>query len=235
MNTRDKPLAPEQDRASSYGPWKKLAWFVLYFFLGVGLFVFLKQSSLIETLQNSRELQSTLAGLKGIAPLAIIGLMVTAILVSPIPSAPIALAAGALYGHTWGTLIVIIGAELGAILAFTIARKLGYDAVKKMIKGEYSLKAWDSQTTLMSVVFVSRLLPFISFDVVSYIAGLTNLAFWRFAIATLAGIAPMSFLLAHFGSELVATELKTMSIAVVAIGILTGASYIYAVIKTTRS
>jgi uncharacterized membrane protein YdjX (TVP38/TMEM64 family) len=40
----------------------------------------------------------------------------------------------------------------------------------------------------MTIVFVSRLLPFISFDIVSYAAGLTRLAMWRFAVATLAGI-----------------------------------------------
>jgi len=41
-------------------------------------------------------------GLGAWGPAAIIGSMVVAILVSPIPSAPIALAAGAIYGHYWG-------------------------------------------------------------------------------------------------------------------------------------
>ena len=48
-------------------------------------------------------------------PLAIIGLMTFAVVFSPLPSAPIALAAGAIYGHLWGTLYVIAGAELGAL------------------------------------------------------------------------------------------------------------------------
>lgn len=46
-------------------------------------------------------------GLGAWGPAAIIGSMVVAILVSPIPSAPIALAAGAIYGHYWGTLHVL--------------------------------------------------------------------------------------------------------------------------------
>ena len=54
----------------------------------------------------------------------------------------------------------------------------------------------------MCIVFVSRVLPFISFDIVSYAAGLTVLTFWRFALATLAGIASTSFFLAHFGNEI---------------------------------
>ena len=45
-----------------------------------------------------------------------------------------------------------------------------------------------SQNALMGIVFVSRLLPFLSFDIVSYGAGLTTLSAWRFALATLAGL-----------------------------------------------
>ena len=63
-----------------------------------------------------------------------------------------------------------------------------------------------SQNTLTGIVFISRLLPFVSFDMVSYAAGVTPLRFWRFAVATLAGILPASFLLAHFGSELASGE-----------------------------
>lgn len=56
------------------------------------------------------------AGLWG--PVLIIALMTVAVVASPIPSAPIALAAGAAYGHVWGTVQVVIGAELGALIAF---------------------------------------------------------------------------------------------------------------------
>jgi uncharacterized membrane protein YdjX (TVP38/TMEM64 family) len=55
-------------------------------------------------------------------------------------------------------------------------------------------------------VFASRLVPFISFDVVSYAAGLTPLAFWRFAIATLAGVIPIAFVLTYFGEALINIE-----------------------------
>jgi len=62
-------------------------------------------------------------------PLAIIGLMAIAIVLSPIPSAPIALTAGVAYGHTWGTLYVLIGAEIGALVAFAVAKLVGYDVL----------------------------------------------------------------------------------------------------------
>ena len=73
----------------------------------------------------------------------------------------------------------------------------------------------------MGIVFASRLLPFISFDLVSYAAGLTILSFWRFAAATLAGIVPASFLLAHFGGEMATGDSERMMISVLALGAIT--------------
>ena len=83
----------------------------------------------------------------------------------------------------------------------------------------------------MSIVFFSRLLPFVSFDIISYIAGLTTLSFWRFAIATIAGIAPASFLLAHFGGELNSEDDQRIAIAILILGVLTAIPIIYKVIR----
>ncbi len=70
-------------------------------------------------------------------------------------------------------------------------------------------------------MFVSRLIPFISFDIVSYAAGLTKIKVWRFTLATFAGIIPASFLLARFGSEMGAGNAKRIAISVLALGFLT--------------
>jgi len=160
-------------------------------------------------------------GLGMAGPLAIVALMVIAILVSPIPSAPIALAAGALYGHTWGTGYIALGAELGALAAFGLARLLGRDALQRWLGSRLPSARLGSQNALMAIVFISRLLPFISFDVVSYAAGFTTLTWWRFALATLAGILPASYLLAHFGDEMATGELDRILYAVLALGLLT--------------
>ena len=86
----------------------------------------------------------------------------------------------------------------------------------------------------MGIVFVSRLLPFLSFDIVSYAAGLTVLKFWRFAVATLAGIAPTSFLLAHFGTEMQTGETGRIAFAVLALGALTLVPVLVQVIRRRR-
>ncbi|WP_085869366.1 TVP38/TMEM64 family protein [Pseudoruegeria aquimaris] len=165
------------------------------------------------------------AGLFG--PLLVIGLMMAAVVASPIPSAPIAVAAGAAYGHGLGTVLVAIGAELGALIAFLIARWLGHDALRKWFGERLDMGLLGSQNVLMVTVFTSRLMPFVSFDMISYAAGLTRLHLWRFAVATLAGILPASFVLAHLGGEIAGAEARGAGLAVIGLGLLTGAPLLW--------
>lgn len=164
--------------------------------------------------------RSTVAGLGIVGPLAVIGLMVLAIVASPIPSGPIAVAAGAIYGTWWGGTFVVIGALLGAFTAFAAARYLGFDAVRRSTNPVLKyIAAPRSQISLMLIVFASRLVPFISFDAVSYAAGITCLSFSRFAFATFLGIVPICFALAAMGAGMVAGGTDWMWIVVLAGGI----------------
>ena len=167
------------------------------------------------------------AGILG--PLLVVSLMTIAIVASPLPSAPIALAAGAAYGHTLGTILVVFGAELGAVAAFLLARGLGRPFVEKHVGRKLGAGFLGSQNTLTFLVFGSRLLPFLSFDMISYAAGLSKLHFWRFAVATLAGIIPASFLLAHFGSEAMDGDARTAAWTAIALGGFTALSLVFAI------
>ncbi len=175
----------------------------------------------LATIMDGAFLQDLIVRLGLLGPLAVIGLIAVAIVVNPIPSAPIALAAGAVYGHIWGTLYIAIGSETGALIAFAIARLVGHDVLHRWFGERLSLGLLGSQNMLMGIVFATRLMPFISFDIVSYAAGLTPLAMWRFATATLAGIVPASFLLAHFGEEMASADARRVMIAILVLGALT--------------
>ncbi len=171
----------------------------------------------------------------GIAgPLLVIGLMTLAIVFNPLPSAPVALASGAVYGHTWGTLYIIIGATLGAVIAFLIARFAGFEAVKKMLPKNWSIENATTQNALMAGVFVSRLIPFLSFDLISYAAGLTPISLWRFFIATVFGLIPASFLLAHFGGEMRQADLQSMGLFVLIAGLVTVPAILYGLYKKRK-
>ncbi len=167
-------------------------------------------------------------------PLAIIALMTIAVVASPIPSAPIAIAAGAAYGQCIGTLYVAIGAEIGALIAFLIARLLGRQVVEKLLGSRVETGLLGSQNALSLAIFVSRLLPFVSFDAMSYAAGLSRLHLWRFLVATLAGILPASFALAYLGNEAATGEPSPLTWVVIGLGIMTALPLLFVSIRQKK-
>ncbi|WP_189467192.1 TVP38/TMEM64 family protein [Litchfieldella qijiaojingensis] len=184
------------------------------------LYWVLRETGALSTLTNRQALREWVDQLGFWGPLAIIAMMIAAIVMSPIPSGPIALVAGASYGPVWGTVYVVIGAEAGALIAFGLARLFGYEAMQRWARVRPILD-WlgkdRSQTGLMIVIFASRLVPFISFDAVSYAAGLTPLAFWRFLIATLAGVIPTAYLIVMFGEVLITADSRGLTVALILI------------------
>jgi uncharacterized membrane protein YdjX (TVP38/TMEM64 family) len=204
----------------SRATWGKAAVATAFLVAGAATWLLMHGDNAVAHWFESIDLSENVRAMGAWGPMVVIALMSLAILVSPLPSAPIALAAGAAYGHTWGTLYVAIGSELGAIAAFMLARYLGREFVHRHFGARLSTGLAGSQRVLMTTVFVSRLLPFVSFDVVSYAAGLTVLSLPRFALATFAGILPASFLLAHFGSTLSTDTALSGWITVAVLGVL---------------
>ena len=192
-----------------------------------GVYLALADSEYLRLFVEPKMLVANIRDMGIFGPMLIIGLMSIAIVLNPLPSAPVALAAGAVYGHTWGTIYVVAGAELGAILAFAIARWAGYDLTRRFFGETGALQRISSQNTLTALVFVSRLIPFMSFDLVSYAAGLSPIKPWRFAVATLLGLVPVSFALAHFGAEIGNGDYRALAGIILVIGLLTIAPILF--------
>ncbi len=140
------------------------------------------------------------------APLVLIFTMAAAVVISPIPSLPLDLAAGAVFGPFLGTTYAVIGAEIGAIISFLIARALGRELLSKLLRTDVVFCEQCSDRHLMVLLVVGRLLPVFSFDVISYGAGLTNVSLKVFALATLVGMIPPTFALTYLGSSVVTVQ-----------------------------
>ncbi|MGB7299970.1 MAG: TVP38/TMEM64 family protein [Burkholderiaceae bacterium] len=182
------------------------------------------RTGMLNQLLVSNSLEQTVTQLGQVGPLLVIALMAIAIVMTPIPSAPIALASGAAYGHLWGTVYIVLGCLIGASVAFTVSRLLGQNfllsRIGKQIDTSLFKRFIASQNAMTIAVFATRLMPFLSFDIVSYAAGLTSIKAWRFALATLFGLLPSSFALAHFGAELGTGDMKRASITILALGMI---------------
>lgn len=111
---------------------------------------------------------------------------------------------GALLFGVWeGTLYTWIGATLGAVLAFGLARRLGRDFIDQMLGGK--LRQLDDRLRERGFIslLIIRLVPLFPFNGVNFGCGLTSLRTRDYVLATAIGIVPGTFvyqyLFATFG------------------------------------
>jgi uncharacterized membrane protein YdjX (TVP38/TMEM64 family) len=138
-----------------------------------------------------------------LAPVIYMVIMALAVIISPIPSMPLDITAGAFFGPVMGTLYSAIGATVGALIAFLIARVIGRELVERLIGGHINFCTRCSDMVLTKIILLSRLIPFVSFDLVSYGAGLTRVSPGKFVLATFIGMLPLTFVYNYFGSSIV--------------------------------
>lgn len=128
------------------------------------------------------------------APIVSALLMVLQALVAPLPAFVLSFANGLAFGTFWGGILSLVSASLAAAVSFWIARLLGRGPVEALV-GRAHLGAADRWFLRWGAyaILVARLVPVVSFDVISYAGGLTRLGFWRFMLATVVGMARQPF------------------------------------------
>ncbi|MCI6000421.1 MAG: TVP38/TMEM64 family protein [Finegoldia magna] len=130
-------------------------------------------------------------------------LMVLQSIAAPIPAFLITLSNAAIFGWVKGAMLSWSSAMAGAALCFFLARALGRDAVERLTnKGAMESVDVFFERYGKYAILICRLLPFVSFDFVSYGAGLTNMGFWSFFIATGIGQLPATIVYSYVGGTL---------------------------------
>jgi uncharacterized membrane protein YdjX (TVP38/TMEM64 family) len=138
------------------------------------------------------------------APIVSALMMVLQSIAAPLPAFVVTFSNGMLFGWAWGALLSWSSAMAGAALCFFLARSLGRPAVEKLVGGSHALEVSDRFFERFGerAVLIARLLPFVSFDIISYGAGLTSMRFWPFFIATGLGQLPATLVYSYLGQNL---------------------------------
>ncbi len=151
-------------------------------------------------------------------------LMILQSILSPIPALLITLSNAAIFGWWKGALLSFWSAMVGAALCFYIARILGRDVVEKIVTKTGLAKVDEFfERYGKNSILICRLLPFVSFDIVSYAAGLTPIKFWDFFIATGLGQLPATIVYSYLGN--LAGSTKTIFISIVCVVALSALVY----------
>lgn len=107
-----------------------------------------------------------------------------------LPSTPLNLTGGAIFGIWWGTLWTTVAAILAAISAFAFTRTIGREFTMQKLAGRWEAIDTEIRQGGLFYMFAIRLLPIIPYGIVNFAAGLTAIRFKDYAIGTLLGTLP---------------------------------------------
>ncbi|MBD3317150.1 MAG: TVP38/TMEM64 family protein [Chitinivibrionales bacterium] len=127
------------------------------------------------------------------------------------------------YGPFLGGAIALGGIVFATTVAYVIGRSLNELALQQLVgkKPERTMK-WYLNRYGFWVVVIFRLAPFLSNDIISYVAGLIAMSYPRFIGATVLGISPLIALIAYLGET---TERLRTGFVVVSIVSLVGFAF----------
>ncbi len=109
--------------------------------------------------------------------------------------------AGALYGTWMGSLIVFLGACLGAEVSFLLGRTVLREWVRKIIENKPKMIAIEKAINQegLKLIILTRLSPVFPFSILNFLYGLTKVTFKDYTIG-LVGILPGTILFCNLGA-----------------------------------
>lgn len=122
----------------------------------------------------------------------------------PVPV--IVLAGGTIFGLFKGTLYTMIGVLINTPIMYFIGRFLLKDFVHNFVDNHMSEKLRNAlkstnQKVLALVLFIIRLSPIFSYNLVNYISGVTEIKFLPYILTTIAGVLPGVIVFINIGEN----------------------------------
>lgn len=129
----------------------------------------------------------------------LIELFVVALL---LPGIVFTMGAGFLFGVVKGSVVVVVGTTLGAVVAFLLSRYLFVEKMANYLLSHPTLKVIDNELASKGWRFVllTRMVPFFPFKLSNYFFGLTQFKLQDFIIGTAIGIIPITVVNVYMGS-----------------------------------
>lgn len=137
--------------------------------------------------------------------LALLGVQMICSL-TPLPDGPMPMLGMIIYGPI-GILVVFLGMFISAIIHYFIGKLLG----KAFIETKFPLikrfaDKFNGDHVILKLIYL-RLFSVVSFDVTSYIAGISKIDFNTFIVATIIGLIPTNLILILISSGLFAKDI----------------------------
>ncbi|MFW6233180.1 MAG: TVP38/TMEM64 family protein [Nanoarchaeota archaeon] len=131
-------------------------------------------------------------------------IVILEVVLAPIPPFALYFLSGKLFGSFFGGILVLIGNLIGAFICFKIARLIGKKEIEKSINKKIK-KRFDRFFNKYGgfSIFILRINPLTTSDLVSYLAGLTKIRTLTFLLTTGLGLIPLIFIQTYLGDSLI--------------------------------
>ena len=171
-------------------------------YLTGGIFNLLLDPGIPSELRLTR-IQRSFESWGGAGPLAYMLIVTIEVVLAPIPGTLLYLPGGVIFGWLVGGTMSLAGNVLGAGIACQVMRTLAGSYVETFIKRS-ALQKYEKLIERRGLwfIFLLRVNPLTSSDLVSYAAGLTPMPVWKVMTGTLLGMAPLCFVQAYFAQQI---------------------------------
>jgi uncharacterized membrane protein YdjX (TVP38/TMEM64 family) len=131
-------------------------------------------------------------------------LVILEVVLAPIPPLVLYVVSGILFGGFFGGVLTLFGNLIGAAIDFKLARRYGQKTVQQRIDKDFKKKFdrfFEKYGTLS--IFILRINPLTTSDLVSYLSGFTKMKLFKFLIATALGLIPLVFIQTYLGELII--------------------------------
>lgn len=165
---------------------------LLFILVGLPLYIYFYQPEVIERMSSLENVNAFFKQYKAQSIFVYIGAQVAQIVICIIPGQWLQFAAGYMYGFWLGFLFSLIGAAIGSVITYYLAKLLGRDAMH-LIFGEQKINEFihklNSKKAVV-IVFLIFLIPGVPKDLCNYAAGISEMELKPFLIVSLIGRSP---------------------------------------------
>lgn len=178
---------------------------LLIIVIGIPLYIYFCHHEVIEYMSSMDNINALFKEYKGYSILVYIIAQVIQIIICIIPGQWLQFAAGYAFGFWPGLLFSLIGAAIGAVISYYIAKLLGQGILYLLFDEEQMenfIEKLNSKKAIIAV-FVIYLIPGLPKDACSYAAGISNMKLKAFLIVSLLGRTP-----AMAGSLLIGKQIE---------------------------
>lgn len=165
---------------------------LIFIVVGIPLYIYVFHRDIISGFKSFEDIVAFLEKYETESIPIYIGLQIIQVVVSVLPGQVFQLAAGYMYTFIPALFYAILGAAVGTIISFGLARVLGRDFVHMFFgeeKTHYYMERLNSKKAYM-LVFLLYAIPGIPKDMISYVAGISEMKFRPFVILSAVGRLP---------------------------------------------